>query len=104
MGKYNVVEIANLLDVNEETVRRWIRSGELKSTQNSKKIGNIIDEQDLIEFVRVKPKYRKLLGVPELQIDDTYYKKLNDLLNDLINERNRLNERIDKIQVLLKEL
>ena len=104
MRKYNVTEIARLLSINEETVRRWIRSGSLKSTQASRKIGNVVDELDLFEFIRMKPKYRKLLGISESQINDTYHKKLNDLLTDLINERDRLNDRINKIQALLEEL
>lgn len=37
MKTYSVAEIAKLLNVNKETVRRWIRSGQLKSTQKSKK-------------------------------------------------------------------
>ena len=46
MRNYNVVEIAKLLNVNKETVRRWIRSGDLKSTKTSKKHGNIINEEN----------------------------------------------------------
>ena len=101
MRKYNVKEIAKLLNINEETVRRWIRFEGLKATQTSKKMGNVIDESDLFEFVRTKPRY--IMCLPESQIDSTYSKKLNDLLIDLINERDRLNDRINKIQVLLEE-
>ena len=35
MSMYNTKEIADLLDINEETVRRWIRSGELKAERSS---------------------------------------------------------------------
>lgn len=104
MKTYSVAEIAKLLNVNKETVRRWIRSGQLKSTQKSKKDGNVIDELDLFEFVQTKPKYRNMVGVPKLQISDTYSKELNYLLNDLIYERDKLNDEINKIQKLLKEL
>ena len=85
MKTYNVAEIAKLLNVNKETVRRWIRSGQLKSTKKSKRDGNVIDELDLFEFVQTKPKYRNMVGVPELQISNTYIsEELNCLLNDLI--------------------
>ena len=105
MKTYNVGEIAKLLDVNEETVRRWIRSGQLKSTQKSKRDGNVIDELDLFEFVQTKPKYRNMVGVPELQISNTYIsEELNYLLNDLIYERDKLNDEINKIQKIIKEL
>ena len=105
MKTYNVAEIAKLLNVNKETVRRWIRSGQLKSTQKSKRDGNVIDELDLFEFVQTKPKYRNMVGVPEVQISNTYIsEELNYLLNDLIYERDKLNDEINKIQKLLKEL
>ena len=105
MKTYNVAEIAKLLSVNKETVRRWIRSGQLKSTQKSKRDGNVIDELDLFEFVQTKPKYRNMVGVPELQISNTYIsEELNYLLNDLIYERDKLNDEINKIQKIIKEL
>ena len=105
MKTYNVAEIAKLLNVNKETVRRWIRSGQLKSTKKSKKDGNVIDELDLFEFVQTKPKYRNTVGVPELQISNTYIsEELNYLLNDLIYERDKLNDEINKVQKIIKEL
>ena len=105
MKTYNVAEIAKLLNVNKETVRRWIRSGQLKSTQKSKRDGNVIDELDLFEFVQTKPKYRNMVGVPELQISNTYIsEELNYLLNDLIYERDKLNDEINKVQKIIKEL
>ena len=105
MKTYNVAEIAKLLNVNKETVRRWIRSGQLKSTKKSKRDGNVIDELDLFEFVQTKPKYRNMVGVPELQISNTYIsEELNYLLNDLIYERDKLNDEINKIQKIIKEL
>ena len=105
MKTYNVAEIAKLLNVNKETVRRWIRSGQLKSTQKSKRDGNVIDELDLFEFVQTKPKYRNMVGVPEVQISNTYIsEELNYLLNDLIYERDKLNDEINKIQKIIKEL
>ena len=105
MKTYNVAEIAKLLNVNKETVRRWIRSGQLKSTQKSKRDGNVINELDLFEFVQTKPKYRNMVGVPELQISNTYIsEELNYLLNDLIYERDKLNDEINKIQKIIKEL
>ena len=105
MKTYGVAEIAKLLNVNKETVRRWIRSGQLKSTQKSKRDGNVIDELDLFEFVQTKPKYRNMVGVPEVQISNTYIsEELNYLLNDLIYERDKLNDEINKIQKIIKEL
>lgn len=103
MRNYNVAEIAKLLSVNEETVRRWIRSGDLKSIQVSKKNGNVINEQNLYEFIETKPKYRTMLDLSEFQTNNTCNEKLNELLIDLMKERDRLNNQINRIQALLEE-
>lgn len=102
MKIYNVKEISELLSVNEETVRRWIRSGELKASQSSKKQGNIVNEYDLLIFVSDKPKYKKMIGGEENW--DTTTNSLVDLLNQLINQRNLLDKCISKIESVLEEL
>lgn len=107
MKTYKVMEIASLLNVNVETVRRWIRSGKLRSSQTSKKTGNVVDEQDLFEFIETIPKYRRRFETPKtpkMRIDDTLSIRLNDILTEMINERDRLNERIEELQTLLKGL
>ena len=48
---YFVEDIANILEVNSETVRRWIRSGKLKAKAESKRSGYRIVHEDLKEFV-----------------------------------------------------
>lgn len=57
---YTVKQISNLLDVGQETVRRWIRRGDLKATQRSKKDGNVISEDQLNEFLMSRPKYSQI--------------------------------------------
>lgn len=104
MRTYSVTEISTLLNVNEETVRRWIRTGRLKSTIKSYKIGHVISEFDLYEFVNMNRKYRRRLDLNKDTIDDPYVKNLERLLNDLVSERDILNDRIDKIRTLLEEL
>jgi excisionase family DNA binding protein len=104
MKKYKVSEIAQLLNINDETVRRWVRSGDLKASKASNKDGNVINEQDLHEFIQTKSKYRMMLRLQESTSNDTYSGYLNDLLIALISERDRLNKRINKIQALLEEL
>lgn len=101
MKKYDVREIAILLNVDEETVRRWIRSGSLRSTIGSKKKGYTIDETDLYEFVNTRPKYRARIGFKTTieHRDDG----LNELLLCLTRQRDILNEYIDEIQSLLEE-
>mgnify|MGYP002343952694 CR=1 FL=1 len=95
---YTVKEVAEVMDVNEETVRRWIRSGELKASQSSKKQGNVVNEYDLLVFVSDKPKYKKMIGCEQNTTNS-----LVDLLDHLINQRNLLDKCITKIQSLLEE-
>lgn len=56
---YKVNEVATLLGTNEETVRRWIRIDKLHASQQSKKTGNIISDDDLRTFLQDYPKYFK---------------------------------------------
>ena len=54
MKYYTVKEIAEILTVNEETVRRWIRSGTLKAERGeNRRHGSKVDENVLREFVLV---------------------------------------------------
>lgn len=101
MSMYNTKELSELLDVNEETVRRWIRSGKLKAERSSKKQGNIVHEKDLFDFVSDKPKYKKMIRAKVHQRNNLF--SLNDLLNDLIIQRKLLDDYITKIQALLEE-
>lgn len=59
MMEYTVKQIAEQLNTNQETVRRWIRSGKLKAVQHSKKGGNIISENEFKNFLKMNPKYAK---------------------------------------------
>ena len=58
MKTYNVKEIAELLNTDPETVRRWIRSGKLVAEQrSSRKEGNVVTAEMLNEFLKGSPKY-----------------------------------------------
>lgn len=57
MKTYNVKEIAEMLNTNPETVRRWIRDKKLDATIESKKGGHIVYEAALNEFLKSSPKY-----------------------------------------------
>ncbi len=57
MKTYSVKEIAQILDTNPETVRRWIRDDKLKATKNSNKEGSVVSEAELNRFLKKSPKY-----------------------------------------------
>lgn len=104
MQTYTISEVAKKLNVNNETVRRWVRSGKIQSTITSKKIGHVIYEQDLYEFMRSQPKYNRMMDIMTVpQVDSTCHQKLNELLTTLIEERDRLDREIGIIQQLLSE-
>lgn len=60
MKTYSVKEIADMLNTNPETVRRWIRSGKLEAIQESRKNGNIITADMLESFLKNSPKYAEI--------------------------------------------
>ena len=57
MKTYSVKDIADMLNTNPETVRRWIRAGKLKADQSSRKDGNVVREEDLYKYLRSTGKY-----------------------------------------------
>ena len=57
MKTYSVKEIAEMLNTNPETVRRWIRDKKLDATIESKKGGHSVYEAALHEFLKSSPKY-----------------------------------------------
>ncbi len=57
MADYNVRQISELLNVDTETVRRWIRTNKLKGTKTSKKTGFVVPEAELKRFLNNIPKY-----------------------------------------------
>ena len=61
MQEYTVKQISEMLHTNPETVRRWIRTGKLKATQNSKKNGNIITDTAFQQFLKTMQKYAAML-------------------------------------------
>lgn len=50
MKTYTVKEISDMLKIDPETVRRWIRSGKLQAEQSSRKDGNVVTDQMLQSF------------------------------------------------------
>ena len=57
MDTYSVKEIADMLNTNPETVRRWIRAGKLEAIQESRKGGNVVTKSMLDAFLKTSPKY-----------------------------------------------
>lgn len=97
---YTVSQIASKLDVNPETVRRWIRDGRLDAVRSScKKKGSRIDEKSLSDFLDKNPRYKisaKSFNLPKsnksrrlreirkrVEIIEKLVSEINELLEDL---------------------
>lgn len=55
MSSYSVVDVAAMLKVNEETVRRWIREGKLVANLKRGRGGSSIELEDVVNFVNRTP-------------------------------------------------
>lgn len=121
MQFYTVKQVAEILNTNEETVRRWIRTGKLEAIQNSKKEGNLISADALNKFVKETPKYNEtllkstfgvsaimgaLLGGVVAFIDKNKKKKVTQQdIERVINKKIELHQKnIDKKTSALKQL
>lgn len=104
---YSIKQVACMLRVHEETVRRWVRAKELKGELNrGKKGGFRIKESDLDEFIRNHYKHERVkLSESEaetyvlMSLDQRIFEleeligKLKHDLENLIEIRNMLKRR-----------
>ena len=90
MVYYTVNDISKMLCVNPETVRRWIRNGELISVKSSNKTGNKISENALEDLIRSHPKYNRDLIVDrkdiEYNVGTMSYEELEKLVRKIVIE------------------
>ena len=103
MNFLTVEEIALMIDVKKETVRRWIRSGELKATKHSKKEGYKISEESLYDYLQ---RTRKTKYTSKLEYTSPRSLDKNSLRQELIHlkrARTKLDDAIQAIEDLLGE-
>lgn len=102
---YTVKQVAKLLDVNDDTVRRWIRLGILESTIKSYKEGHEISEQQLAEFMKRKPKYDKIgyVEMPVMYTND-YVVALDKTIANLKHSLFEIEYEIKRLEKIRKEL
>ena len=93
---YTIKDISKLLNVSEEQVRRWCRSGQLKSLKHSKKKGYVIEKCDFFTFLDDNPKYKKAL---DLGSDDNALK-----IRSLETRLDKMKEEIVELENIIKTL
>lgn len=64
MDIYSVVDVSKILGVNEETVRRWIRTGKLDGVMSSRKDGIRISYDSLVKFLSEPENLRYNTNIP----------------------------------------
>ena len=53
---YVVSEVSKMLNVNDETIRRWIREGKLQGKRSKGRGGNAIYLEDVVAFANIPPR------------------------------------------------
>ena len=61
MNMYTVSQIAEIFDVSEETIRRWIRNDKLKAKRGLGRNGSLVALEDIVGFANEYPLYRDSL-------------------------------------------
>lgn len=98
-----VLNVAEMLSINPETVRRWIRSGQLHASKTKEDMFDI-SYDDLMLFLNTKIKYKQRI---QPKTDDAVIIKLQSLetkLNALEAVISSLKEQHETIQNEIKSL
>lgn len=103
MKTYTVKEISDMLKIDPETVRRWIRSGKLQAEQSSRKDGNVVTDQMLQSFLRQSPKYAKMVA-PLVATPIGVTVTAASVLTGIIAQQYVKNEKVKNAQVNVKEV
>lgn len=117
---YTIAAIALALGINQETIRRWIRKGELEAEQDSRKGGNKISEESIKKFLSSHPKYAEAAEasttlshivketqgqvILERTIDDLGSIKLNEAEAWLEEARSMLAEKEQEVTQLKEQI
>lgn len=103
MKTYTVKEISDMLKIDPETVRRWIRSGKLQAEQSSRKDGNVVTDQMFQSFLMQSPKYAKLVA-PLVATPVGVTVTAASVLTGIIAQQYIKNEKVKNAQINVKEI
>ena len=87
MDEYSVADVVAMLQVNDETVRRWIRKGKLPAERRVGRGGNLIALKDIVRLANRKPHiYHEpmIQWLRENQIEFSLQEELQDV--DTVNK------------------
>lgn len=105
---YSVEDISVLTNVNTETVRRWIRTGELKASIESKREGFDVEAYDFMEFLDKNRDYRDIATFNEQvpsKLRMQFLCNASEFTRDKIAELNHcINDSMDEMGKTISEM
>ena len=93
---YTVTQVSEMFNVDPETVRRWIRNGQLNATLECKRSGFHIDEESVNDFIDRYPKYGRIVLPTEVYLIDN--------LNEIQSRLDKIKEYTKRIDKLVEEI
>lgn len=97
---YTVTQVSEMFNVDPETVRRWIRNGQLNATLECKRSGFHIDEESVNDFIDRYPKYGRIVLPTEVYSIDNR-NEIQTRLNKIKRYTKRINELVKEIEELM---
>lgn len=79
MDVYSVADVSKMLNVNEETIRRWIRDGKLKAIRAVGRGGNTLFLEDVVDFANKPPRAYLIFLEEWLNSEGIAYERIEDL-------------------------
>ena len=97
---YTVTQVSEMFNVDPETVRRWVRNGQLNATLECKRSGFHIDEESVNDFINRYPKYRRIVLPTEVySINNS--NEIKSRLKKIKRYTKRINELVKEIEELM---
>lgn len=78
MDVYSVADVSKMLNVNEETVRRWIRDGKLEASRAVGRGGNTLLLEYVVDFANKPPRAYLIFLEEWLNSKGIAYKRIKD--------------------------
>lgn len=97
---YTVKQVSEMFNVDPETVRRWVRNGELDATLECKRSGFRIDEESVNDFINRYPKYGRM-ALPTEVYSINNSNEIKSRLKKIKRYTKRINELVEEIEKLM---
>lgn len=111
---YSVKEIATMLSVNIETVRRWIRRNELRADDIGGNVGYRVTSEQLNDFLKIHKKWERSMNLlsdsknlskakRDLNLSDLTKMGFGETLKNLFASNDEENLKWKKIEIITRK-